>query len=625
MNSKAFAILIVLILLFEVSLPAQTNKSKEVNELCIKAINIFTRDLDSAISLCDSAIKKSDDTLVIKSMLYKARIYFQVGLKNKSVDVFNQAVKIARNTNNIKGLYLIFFNWGEVEFYTGNIEKAQHFYLKANKYYEDIEDKSHPKILVCLGDIQLTIADTNKSKNYYQKALSISREWDRTTEMEVKERLARLYLTRGDIDSAYLYANEAKNYYDSLNITVVYNSPDKILAEIYLQNSRFDEAIEIWDNFRKYYIRVNDLRSKAVASSKLGKIYSKKDNLNKSLVFFEESYEINKKLKSHYLVNDCKNLSYTYEKLGKLGKALFFYKEYMNIYKEILSEKKLQQVNDMQVKYETEKKERENEKLSYELSISEKDTRLAQQSASRKNYLIIGVSILLILFIVIGLLLWNRRRVLYLYKMLRLEQNLLKTQMNPHFISNVLMSAQGFIFANKMEEASEYLTNVANLTRQVLENSRKEVVTLEEEIETIKSYLLVQQKRYKNFDFTVTIAEELDLEEIEVAPMLTQPIVENAIEHGINGVNYRGKVEINYSLTSHNKLLIFVRDNGRGISNPHPKEGQVHNSISSQIIKERLKNLADFYKQKLDFEITDSGIEGCTGTKVSLTLPLNLN
>lgn len=600
--------------------------SVQVEKWSNEARAIFSKDFDKAIKMCDEAFElaKPDSVLMLKPLTSKALIYFQSGKKEESLEVMDKVIELAKTSNNLVGLSSAYRNLGQIEYYTGSYEKALSAYIKANEVYKQYgEYDANPNLLMNIADLHLTLQDVKKAKTTYFEALNLADAWGDELVADVKTRLAKIYLKENKLDSAQLLAEDAQKLYDKAGKNVVFNSPKSVLAEVYEKQNKIDKAIPILEERKALFLEKNDERSYAGVAIRLGVLYAKQNNLDKALSYFKDSYQINKKLKSPAIIDDLNFLSYYYEKKGDYNQALTYHKEYLEKYKEVLDEKKLEQINDMQVKYETEKKERENEKLAYQLSLSEKDAEIAMASSQRKNYLIIGAAILLFLFIVVGVLFWNRRRIVYSYKMLKLEQNLLKTQMNPHFISNALMSAQGYIYDNKMEEASDYLTKIAKLTRQVLENSRKESVTLEEEIDSLKNYMIVQQKRYNNFDFELNVSDDLDIEEIEVAPMLTQPLVENAIEHGINGIDYRGKVQIDYSINKEKKLQILVTDNGKGFKESKQVDG--HNSISSQIIKERLLNLAAFYKQKLDFQITDNNQEGHLGTKVLLTLPVNLH
>ncbi len=115
-----------------------------------------------------------------------------------------------------------------------------------------------------------------------------------------------------------------------------------------------------------------------------------------------------------------------------------------------------------------------------------------------------------------------------------LKQRLLRSQMNPHFIFNSLSGIQNFIVTEKSTKASIYLSKFATLVRNILDSSVKEYVTLEKEIATIENYLELQKVRYAGkFEFSIKTDDAIDPESTMIPPMLAQPFIENAIEHGI--------------------------------------------------------------------------------------------
>ena len=136
--------------------------------------------------------------------------------------------------------------------------------------------------------------------------------------------------------------------------------------------------------------------------------------------------------------------------------------------------------------------------------------------------------------------------------------------MNPHFIFNSLCAVQDFILAGKPQKANSFLTKIARLMRNILENSREEFIPLEKEIETVKLYLDLQQLRFETgFEYDIMIDEAIDPENISIPPMLTQPCVENSIEHGLLPLKIKGNLKITY--TFNNGLMrLEVVDNGIG-------------------------------------------------------------
>jgi hypothetical protein len=213
-------------------------------------------------------------------------------------------------------------------------------------------------------------------------------------------------------------------------------------------------------------------------------------------------------------------------------------------------------------------------------------------------------------------------------KALILEQKLLRSQMNPHFIFNSLTNIQNFILTEKPEKASIYLSKFAMLVRNILDNSVEEYVVLEKEISTIENYLELQKLRFVGkFDYRILIADDIDIETMKIPPMLAQPFIENAIEHGVKHRDTPGHIDIRFNLKDH--LLVFeVEDDGIGrqkareigiIRDPE------HKSMATSLTLERLANLNRKMKEKIRLEIIDlkNTLDEATGTKVTFGIPVS--
>jgi len=239
----------------------------------------------------------------------------------------------------------------------------------------------------------------------------------------------------------------------------------------------------------------------------------------------------------------------------------------------------------------------------------------------------ISVIILVLLGIIYFFVQWVRR-IKMLHKNMELEQRLLRSQMNPHFIFNSLTAIQYYIFGNDPAKAGKYLSGFAKLIRLILQNSRSEYILLEKEIETLEHYLKLQQLRFENkFDFQIVTDEKLNPEMVLVPPMLAQPFIENSIEHGIKNIEYKGEISIHYNFKN-NFLEVVIEDNGIGID-ISLKEKKIldpgHKSLGTSITKERLVNIAKRKKHKINFEIIDKKKidKSKSGTVVRYILPLN--
>ncbi len=208
-----------------------------------------------------------------------------------------------------------------------------------------------------------------------------------------------------------------------------------------------------------------------------------------------------------------------------------------------------------------------------------------------------------------------------------LELKALKAQMNPHFIFNCLNSINGYIIRNKSTEAADYLTKFAKLTRLVLENSSKSVISLRDDLQALKWYMDLENTRFEN-PFIYTIDENgLNSDLLMIPPLLIQPFVENAIWHGLHPMTERqGIIEISFSVND-NFMQVEIRDNGGGRLKSEERKrfansGKV--SMGIDITTKRLQ-LAGNESSETAVEITDIIEEGGSigGTNVKLRIPVN--
>jgi hypothetical protein len=200
-------------------------------------------------------------------------------------------------------------------------------------------------------------------------------------------------------------------------------------------------------------------------------------------------------------------------------------------------------------------------------------------------------------------------------RMKELEIKAIRSQMNPHFIFNALNSIQYLINYGQYKDANIYLEKFAVLMRKVLNNSEKNVVSLADDLEAVTLYCDLEQLRF-DFTFNLTIAGDIDTGLVEIPGMLIQPLVENAIIHGLAQKGKSGILTIDVSATD-SKLMISVTDNGPGFS-----AGPVsNNSFGLKMVKERLV-IPNSDEQKGELTIVNSP-GGKGGAAVILTIPID--
>jgi ligand-binding sensor domain-containing protein/two-component sensor histidine kinase len=204
---------------------------------------------------------------------------------------------------------------------------------------------------------------------------------------------------------------------------------------------------------------------------------------------------------------------------------------------------------------------------------------------------------------------------------IELELKALRAQMNPHFLFNALTSIEKFILDNQSEKAASFLTDFAKLIRAILENSREEKVSLEKELDVLERYIRLEQIRFKNaFKYKVEIEKDIDMYDTEIPPMLIQPIVENAIIHGLSGrQDYEGKLKIMILKEGNSAIKIAVEDNGSGRKIDTNKTNR---SFGMSITNDRLQQLNRSLNIKESIRVFDlkNDFGEASGTRVDIIL-----
>lgn len=174
-------------------------------------------------------------------------------------------------------------------------------------------------------------------------------------------------------------------------------------------------------------------------------------------------------------------------------------------------------------------------------------------------------------------------------KLSELQLKALRSQMNPHFVFNSLNAIQYYINENDFETSDTYLVKFSRLVREFFELSKEQYITVKREISLLKNYLDLECFRFKGkLTYEFEIDPTLDLKD-KLPSMLLQPIVENAVNHGIFNKKTNGKVALHFKRISENELVIIITDDGIGYI--QKKEDERYKS--SSVLDDRLKYLKE--------------------------------
>jgi two-component system sensor histidine kinase YesM len=209
----------------------------------------------------------------------------------------------------------------------------------------------------------------------------------------------------------------------------------------------------------------------------------------------------------------------------------------------------------------------------------------------------------------------------------KMEFKMLASQINPHFLYNTLETIRMKAFTEGNREVANAIKLLGKSMHYVLENTGTSSTTLKKELDYISTYLAIQKLRFnERVNYTLNISDDMDLDEYQILPLLLQPVVENAILHGLEGAEENGQIYIDVKTKDDEVLLINIFDNGLGMTEDEldslTNNIQVHkktktSSIGLYNINQRIKL---FYGEAYGMTIKSRPNEG---TLVALTLPLH--
>ena len=490
-----------------------------------------------------------------------------------ALDYYQKAYAISeKNPKFKKYRFASLTNMGLIHFEQEDFDKALPIFKKLLVFPQR---KSNS--LSNIGNIFGLRQQTDSAVHYYKASI---KEAERTEDVlqiaNVKSNLGLVQAQAGQLDDGLKNTSTSLKMMDSLKLEML--------------------RVPVYINAAEVYMYVNDMeKAESYAQASL--------NAVKSL---NNLYTETKSLQT---------LAKIQEKKGDYEEALKNYKAYSILNDSLINADRKVEISRKEIQFEADKKEA--------LALAE-----TERQRFIKNASILG-GIGIILASIFAFVLYRRKQKADADKkeaefratVADVELKALRAQMNPHFIFNSLNSIGDYILKNDSQAASDYLGKFARLMRMTLENSDKKEITLMEDITLLRTYLGIEQKRFDHsFEFKIEVADDLDIDEVLIPPMLLQPFVENSIIHGLATKEKGGKIDINFK-AQNNELVCTVEDNGVG--RKASKKSMRLNGKNSKGIA-ITQNRIDVLNRTKNTNGAIKIIDKTTGTKVVVTLPLQL-
>lgn len=425
-------------------------------------------------------------------------------------------------------------------------------------------------------------------------------------------------------DSLVFYLEKLKHISTKTNDPMQIRFTNEHMAHYYIRNKQYDKAIQYYNLVKQYDAEVLlaepgkpiAVKNSYITLTSLIDLYALTKQFAKAEDLIKETDTIEGKHSEQFsFYEKCLNKQAKMRYYFAKGDHLRAQKEtdqVLELKDNILRNAGIQATEEMATIYELQAKDRSIYGLNK--TIDHTTNRLEH---NQLLLFIVGLLALLAVSWVFLLYFFQRQKKQKQEKeKILLQQQLLRTQMEPHFIFNTLSALQSFIRFDEKEKSIKYLSQFSKLLRSSLELSRKSDVPLDQELEAIENYLSLQQMRFEYTFAYELLIPDIDTSAILIPPMLIQPFVENAIIHGVGNHSDKGFIAIEI-VVSENQLQVKITDNGKGYENTSNTNAN-HQSLSGVIAKERLEILARENKIKTNIEI----ISNDNGTTVLLTLPM---
>jgi len=572
--------------------------------------------LNKALSVAKN-IKSSKAIAVITN--YLASNYSEQGRQWDAIELYEQSYDLFISLNDSAEAAAVYMNIGTEYLDMSRYEEALGYEIKALKMKEQVGDSLNIAYFYqSVGELFKLLGMNEKWKEYLLKANDLSNNpyyADIKTRTAILKDMAGLKEKEGDYDAALdiykklFLISEKDGYVRGMN--VAYSSMSTVLKA----QKKYSEAIEFAK--KAYYLSIEEQNVLVIVNrcNKVGNSYLASGSGVDAGKWFRLALHNAQNKYPDEQIDSYKGLYEAGKLTGDYKTATEFIEKYITLKDSIEDVSVKKRVTELETIYQTEKNRAEIESLNQQNKIQREKLRFQRLQL----WAIVVAALFVIVLIFLAL---RQQRLKSRNREIMLQQKLLRSQMNPHFIFNSLGAIQNFMYQSENKKASFYLGSFSSLMRAILVHSREELISLDEEIKTLNNYMELQKMRL-GFSYEVICDDSIDDEFTLIPPMLIQPFVENAIKHGVAEMNDRGRIKVVFSKNGDN-LKIIVDDNGVGFKAAGKSSRKSHKSLALDIFKERLLLLSYSNKKRVVYNISDKNETNPdeSGTIVIVELPL---
>jgi tetratricopeptide (TPR) repeat protein len=599
--------------------------------------NIDIEEAKNYLALALKLAKKARNNANISETYSNIALNFMLSNEKDSSFYFtNEAIQFGRRSANKSVMAESFNTQARIYAYFGQIDLSvakNYFSLQLVSGVNDLPKMA--RYTREIGQSQLLISNLSEAEKYFKQSIEYSKQiYDQRQVALGFSNLGTVYKKKKDYEKAIEYNAMAINSLILLNDYNGLGEAHNNLGVIHTEQRKYDLAAQNFNKALVYYEGTNNRERIAGVYHNVGTVFQQQKKYTIALNYLNRSVEIRKQFGSkNQIYYTYRIIADVYRDIGKDRESL----QYMDLYLDFLdsntSVQESVKIAELSELYRSEERERlismqadSIERQRQERTLTSTKLENTELKNNQKTYVILGFVIIIVLGGIIGFYRYNQTSIKQQQKEAEMLQTLLRSQMNPHFIFNSMSVIQSYIYDNDIKNSSKFLVNFSRLIRLILENSPKEFIPISVEVEILQKYLETQKLRFEErFEFSVEVDDLMMVENAMIPPMITQPFIENAIEHGQLHTIEGGFIRVIFE-KKEDMLQIKIEDNGIGRKKSEKnKKSKEHTSMALNITRQRINNLNNKYKTSGYMQIEDFDLIAETGTKVLIALPYQVD
>ena len=564
------------------------------------------------------------------SMIFQdqAICYLDQSFRDSAFLCANKAIQFAKRSEKREVLVRALQTQAKVYGYFLDLEAAVQKELQAVRLAEELHnDFLKISSFIEIAHYSMMVGNWNEALGYLKRANQVAQDFNDDESLAIiRLAYSKVYLQLGNTARAIYNARFAERYFLNQQNRYYTAQCAYSLGNIAAEKRDIQSAKEYYDKAIMLFSQLKLSTPLAEIFQDYGQLCIQIGDLNQANEYLKQSLDADALVHSIALIQRYKLLSQLAMKKGDLKNALKFQNQYIQFLESNSITRNDSKIAELTSSNLREERERLIELQQRRIEKEKKEQEILKLERDRQLYISLIFIFAVIFSLVILVLRMKQVRSRQEQREAELSQTLLRAQMNPHFVFNAMSVIQSYIYENNPEKSSQFLVNFSRLMRLILENSPKEFIPIELELEILDKYLSTQKMRFENrFSYVLHVSDYLLFNKAMVSPMITQPFIENAIEHGQLHTVTDGQIHVTM-VEQDGQLEITISDNGVGRKkSAQTKKIRTHKSMAIDITKERIEILNKKYKFNGSLTFSDLDEQNESGTLVKIVLPLKFD